>query len=433
MKITRRRFLRNSAITAVGLSFSSPLLDLPAFAAGRRAASSRRAASRLASGDKVVVALNLFGGNDGLNALVPISQYDRYTELRPRIAIPRERLLTLQNAPDLALNPAMSGLHALYGEGKVAVLPGVGAPHDAYGLFDHEASQYLFQTGDVTGSATVEVPSGWVGRWLDSVDEGEVAPGINFGGGGLVLRGRQREALSIESIESFQVNPGFDREARAAAYVDIMNMTATAGGVAERNRQLRNQVIHQSEIVRERTAGYEPSVEYPVDNYLADSLRESAMLIAAGIGVRALSVGFDGFDTHAGQNDGASETELGYHDYLLHSISEAITAFYRDLAAHGLAENVLLYVVSEFGRRPEENNDRGTDHGLGSVAFVVGDAVRGGVYGDHPSLAEEDLVLDGNVDAPTDFRSLYASILSGFLDVDPVPVLGSSFPILDFV
>ena len=186
MKITRRRFLRNSAITAVGLSFSSPLLDLPAFAAGRRAASSRRAASRLASGDKVVVALNLFGGNDGLNALVPISQYDRYTELRPRIAIPRERLLTLQNAPDLALNPAMSGLHALYGEGKVAVLPGVGAPHDAYGLFDHEASQYLFQTGDVTGSATVEVPSGWVGRWLDSVDEGEVAPGINFGGGGLV-------------------------------------------------------------------------------------------------------------------------------------------------------------------------------------------------------------------------------------------------------
>ena len=428
MKITRRRFLRNSAITAVGLSFSSPLLDLPAFASR-----ARRGASRLTSGDKVVVAVNLFGGNDGLNTLVPLSQYDRYRELRPKIGFERDRLLALQNAPDLALNPAMSSLHQLYGEGKVAILPGVGAPHDAYGLFDHEASQYLFQTGDVTGSATVDVPSGWVGRWLDSVDEGEVAPGINFGGGNLVLRGRQREALSIDSIESFQVSPGFDGEARAAAYADIMAITASAGGVAERNRALRSQVIHQSEIVRERTAGYEPGVEYPVDNYLADSLRESAMLISAGLGVRALSVGFDGFDTHAGQNDGASETELGYHDYLLNSVSEAIAAFYRDLAAHGLSENVLVYVFSEFGRRPEENNDKGTDHGLGSVAFVVGDAVRGGVYGDHPSLAEADLVLDGNVDAPTDFRSLYASILAGFLGVDPAPILGGNFPVLSLI
>lgn len=424
-KIDRRQFLRNSAITAVGLSFSSPLFDLPAFAASRP-----RGASRAASGNKVVVAVNLFGGNDGLNTVVPLFEYERYKELRPTLAIPRENVLALPDATDLGLNPVLSGLHALYTRGKVAVLPGVGAPHHAYGLFDHEASQYLFQTGDISGSATVEVPSGWLGRWLDAVQEGTISPGINFGGGGLVLRGRQREALSIDSIESFQVSPGFDPEARAAAYADIMNVPATAGGVAERNRTLRKQMIEQSEIVRERTAGYTPAVEYPTDNYLADSLRQCAQLVSADLGVRALTVGFDGFDTHAGQSDGASSTELGYHDYLLASVGDAIAAFHADLEGHGLSQEVVTVVFSEFGRRPEENNDRGTDHGLGSVAFVVGDAVRGGVYGGHPSLQASALVLDGNVDAPTDFRSLYATVLGGYLGVDPEPILGGAFPSL---
>ena len=433
MALTRRQFLRKSSITAVGLSFSSPLWEQAAFADARGRTVPRAGGSLARSGERAIVAVNLFGGNDGLNTVVPLFQYDRYKQLRPKIGLDRERVLALPDTPDLGLNPTMTGIRDLYAAGKVAILPGVGAPHDAYGLFDHEASQYLFQTGDVKGSATATLPSGWIGRWLDAVNEGAISAGVNFRGGELLLRGTQREALTIESIESFQIRPGFDAEARAAAYADIAGIAASAGGVAERNRQLRLQVLSQSQLVRERTAGYEPAAAYPTDNALGDSLRECAMLLGAGLGVRALSVGYDGFDTHARQNEGASNDEPGYHDYLVKAVSDAIAAFHADLAGHGISENVLVVVFSEFGRRPEENNDRGTDHGLGSVALVVGDAVKGGVYGDHPSLEEEHLVLDGNVDATTDYRSVYATVLARHLDADPELVLGRSFPLLSFL
>ncbi len=429
MAITRRNFLRRSAITAVGLSFASPLLQTSAFGSLRQG----RGGSKLNLSNKVIVAVNLFGGNDGMNTVIPMNQYSRYYQLRPTIHIPTDRTLVLPNAPDYAFNPGMTALHALYGQGKVAVINGVGAPPDAYGLFDHEASQYMFQSSDITGSASATVPSGWIGRYLDNVQEGIVTPGVNLGGGELLLRGVEREALSIGSIDQFQVQPGFDGEARIAAYNDIMAVPASAGGVAERNRMLRESAIEQSAIVRERTAGYTPSVEYPADNYLGDSLRQCAQLLSADLGVRALGVGYDGYDTHASQEDGANETQLGYHSVLMKDVSDAIGAFQADLVGHGLAQDVILLVFSEFGRRPEENNDAGTDHGYGSVGFVVGETVHGGVYGEYPNLNEDRLVLDGNVDVTTDFRSVYAEVLGEFIGIDPVPVLGGTFPALGFL
>lgn len=426
MAITRRNFLRKGAITAVGLSFASPLLQSGAFGAVRQG----RGGSKLALGNKVIVTINLFGGNDGMNTVIPLDQFSRYYALRPTIHIPSEQALVLANAPDYALNPGMTALHALYGQGKVAVVNGVGAPPEAYGLFDHEASQYMFQSSDITGAASATVPSGWVGRYLDNVQEGIVTPGVNFGGGELLLRGVTREALTLSSIDQFQVQPGFDGEARSQAYVDIMSIPATAGGVAERNRQLREAAIEQSEIVRERTGNYTPAVEYPADNSLGDALRQCAQLITADLGVRALAVGYDGYDTHASQEDGRTDTELGYHSYLMKNVSDAIAAFQADLTAHAVSQDVLMLVFSEFGRRPEENNDAGTDHGYGSVGFVIGDAVHGGVYGAYPNLNEEALVLDGNVDVTTDFRSVYAEVLGEFLGVDPEPVLGGNFPAL---
>jgi uncharacterized protein (DUF1501 family) len=149
--------------------------------------------------------------------------------------------------------------------------------------------------------------------------------------------------------------------------------------------------------------------------------------VAADLGVKALSVGTDGYDTHASQNDG------NYHNDLLLGVSEAVVAFHDDLAAHGLGEKVVLVVFSEFGRRPEQNNDIGTDHGFGSVAFVVGESVRGGLYGEHPSIEESAFVLDGNVDVTTDFRAVYATILDKHLGADPVEVLGEEFSPLGFL
>lgn len=426
MAIDRRQFLRRSAITAVGVSFGSPLLERVAWGRPGRGA-------KTASNDKVIVTLNLFGGNDGMNTVIPIDQYDRYRELRPHLGIDREITLGLPNAPDFALNPGMTAVRDLYAQGRVAVILGVGVPPDSRALFDHEGAQYEFQTADVTHAADTTTPTGWLGRWLDTVNEGTVSPGIDFGGGTLVMTGHQREALTITSIDQFQVQPGFDSDARIAAYDDIQNIPHTASGVGERNRQVRLASIQQSSVVRNATADYQPAVEYPQDNYLAETLQQTAKLITADLGVRGIAVGTDGYDTHAAQNDGASATDLGYHDFLLNTWSEAVSAFYADLVAHGQADRVVLLTISEFGRRPEENNDQGTDHGYGSVMFAVGNPVHGGVYGSYPSLAEDRLVFDGNVDVTTDFRRVYATVLGNYLGADPAPVLGGSFDPLGFL
>jgi uncharacterized protein (DUF1501 family) len=426
MAITRRQFLRRSAITAVGLNFGSPLLERIAWGAPRRGA-------KTASTDRVVVTINLFGGNDGLNTVVPLGQYDRYRELRPKLGLDRDVVLPLQNAPDIGLNPGMTALASLYAAGKVAVIVGAGAPQDAEGLFDHEASQYDFQSADITHAADTTQPTGWLGRYLDSVAEGSVSPGIDFGGGSLVVSGHEREALTITSIDQFQVQPGFDSDARLAAYTDIQRIPHTASGVGERNRQVRLTAIEQSQIVRDATADYQPAVTYPDDNYLGDTLQQTAKLITADLGVRAIAVGTDGYDTHAAQNDGAGNGQLGYHDFLLNTVSEAVSAFYQDLAGHGVADRVVILTFSEFGRRPEENNDVGTDHGYGSVMFAVGNPVRGGVYGEYPSLDDDKLVLDGNLDTSVDFRQVYATVLANYLGADPSPVLGGNFDVLGFL
>jgi uncharacterized protein (DUF1501 family) len=184
--------------------------------------------------------------------------------------------------------------------------------------------------------------------------------------------------------------------------------------------------LAQSAAIRSATAGYSPLVTYP-DTSLAWNLQQCARIIYGDLGVRALGVGIGGFDTHGEQNDG------GYHDDLLREMSDAIGAFYNDLAAHGLSDRVLILTISEFGRTPYENGARGSDHGYGSVFFAVGDAVNGGIYGDYPGLGSTWLVFGDLLDVTTDFRSVYGTAFANFLGVDPVPLVGGSFPLLGFV
>jgi uncharacterized protein (DUF1501 family) len=429
MKISRRTFLGQSAITAVGLGFASPLVA--AARAGGRGA--RGAGSR-----RTIVVVNLQGGNDGLNTLVPLRQFDRYRSIRPTLALKRDRLVGLPGAEDFALNPFMTALGDLYAAGRVAVVAGFGPPADAVGLFDHFQAQSMVQTGNVEEPIG---PTGWIGRYLDVAGEGLVSPAVNLGGGYLVLTGdaalraagTRREVLTIRAVDDIGVTLPEDSAALHAAFERIQRVPARAGA-AEYGRRVREQLVDQAAIIHDRTAGYEPAVDYPTENEnpVAFSLGQCARLVAADIGVRALTVGYLGFDTHAAQNDGAEGNEPGNHDFLLESVSDGLGLFYRDLDAHGLGGDVVTLVMSEFGRRPAENAARGTDHGLGSVAFVVGGGVRGGVYGEYPSLAPERLVLDGNLDATTDLRSVFATILAGFFDQDPAPVLGVDPPRLGF-
>jgi uncharacterized protein (DUF1501 family) len=414
MAETRRQFIKRAACGAVGLTVLEPLLAKGAGAA------------LAAAGDKCLVVVNFFGGNDGLNTVVPLTEYNRYRQMRPTLGHARASLLPLTGQPDFGLNPGMTGIQSLFNQGKVAILNGVGVPREATGLFDHSAQQFEFQTCDIVRNNTFVPPTGWLGRYLDGVSGGLVAPGIDMGGGKLMLTGATFDPLTINSIDELQLQVSFDEEDRLAAYADIMGIPHPASQVGEKNRVLRVDGLAQSDAIRTATASYAPAVTYP-DTSLAQSLQQCARILYGDLGVRALGVGIGGFDTHGEQNDG------GYHDDLLKEASDAIAAFYADLRAHGLSSRVLILTISEFGRTPFENGARGTDHGFGSVSFAIGDAVRGGLYGDYPHLGDQWLAFGDLLDVTTDFRSVYATAFGSFMNVDPVPLVGGSFPTLGFL
>jgi uncharacterized protein (DUF1501 family) len=422
MDTTRRELLRAGALSALGLGLSGPLEAL--------AAASPRGRS---AGDPVVVVVTLNGGNDGLNTVVPLRQYGRYREMRPTLAWRREVLIPVHDYDfDFALNPGMRAIAGLFGRGKVAIVNGCSTPPTARGLFDHEASLVNCWTGELYGTAPAETPTGWLGRYLDAVEPDVLPAGFDLGSTPLVLTGARGVPLSLYGLSNFGVYPSVDSEARYAAYGRIQQAPAATGPGRE-GQALRRQIGDLTGVLAEIASTYRvaPGVTYP-PTYLAANLQDCAALILADRGVRALSVSLSGFDTHATQN----ETPPGgtpLHQGLLTIVSEAIAAFHEDLSRQGAGRRVLTLVVSEFGRRPFENADRGTDHGLAGPIFAIGDAVRGGVYGDHPDLRDEYLVLGGNLDLRVDFRSVYATVLAQHLGVDPGPILRGDFPLVEFL
>ncbi len=231
--------------------------------------------------------------------------------------------------------------------------------------------------------------------------------------------------MTITTFDAFGLNLQFDALERRKIYRKVQQIRIPNSNVAEVNRRLRVQSLIESDTIRKRTANYVALATYPDDSLLAGQLYQCAQLIWADLGVRAFSVGFGDFDTHYGQ--------VGIHDRLLKDLSDSVAAFYNDLNAHGLSDRVLILTISEFGRRANENSDVGTDHGFASVAFAIGDPVKGGVYRAYPDLAPSKLVLYGKLHASTDFRSVYATTAAEFLDSDPVPLVGGKFPQLGFL
>lgn len=447
-KIDRRGFLKGGVLAAASLGFGSRLVAEAmdgSSGGGARAGSGRghavgsgssaigsRSARATTAGARVVVIVNLFGGNDGLNTVIPLAQseYDRYRHLRPTLRYDRDEILPLSGQPDFGLNRAMGAFQGLFNQGKLAIVNGVGVPETASELFSHEAGQYEFQSCDIERSVVSGPPSGWLGRFLDDVEAGPVTPGIDLGGGRLMLSGAHHVPVTINSVRRFQLQvSGADRSRRRAAYQDLMGHALQEGGVGERARAFRVQAIEESDVIQAATAGYVPSVTYP-DTYLGFHLSECARILYGNVGTRALAVGADGFDTHSDQNAKGGQPQ-GYHETLLGDVSDSIAAFYTDLVNQGLSSGVLILTISEFGRRALENGDKGTDHGFGSVGFALGDSVNGGIYGNYPSL--NSLVLDGNQATTTDFRSVYASIAANHLNVDPDPIVGGSYPLVPFV
>ncbi len=427
MATTRREFLRAGALGALGCSVLGSV---------ERAAAAliRPTSAGLTAPDTgtVLVTVNLFGGNDGLSTVVPLRQYQRYRQLRPCIGIGRQRLLPLKGyEQDFAFNPGMRALNDLFRQGKMAVINAVGCPPDAQGLFDHEASQQNFLTATTYGTAPPVAPSGWLGRYLDRVTPGALPAGIDFSSAPLLLSGESYFPLSLYSINGFGVFPSSDFEARYDAYTRLQGQSAQPG-VGERNRQLRQQVVALGGELQRISDEYRVSngVLYP-PTYLAAALRDCAALIAANRGVRVLAVGESGFDTHADQQAVSDGTPV--HEGLWITVAEAVSAFSADVKGHGFGDKVVVLIFTEFGRRPQENNDNGTDHGFAGPVFAIGDAVKGGVYGDYSDLREPYLVLDENLDVKLDFRTVYATLLSRHLGIDPGPILGGDFGTLGFL
>ena len=225
MAINRREFLKTSA-TAVGLGLTGAWLN--------PIAEAKKIAAPDAS-QRVMVVINLFGGNDGLNTVIPLEQYDRYRTLRPTLAVDRAQALSLPNSGDLAFHPRMQPLHDLYTQNKVAIINSVGVPNNARGLFDHAAGQYEFQSCDIQYD-TSKKPSGWLGRFLDRVPEQQISPGVDLGGGKLILTGEKRTPVSISTLEEFQLKYSFDETNRKNSYTSIMKSPYNSSVVAETNR-----------------------------------------------------------------------------------------------------------------------------------------------------------------------------------------------------
>jgi uncharacterized protein (DUF1501 family) len=450
MKLTRRDFVKYGALAAAGMSLQNPIAQ-----AAAKKAKQALAPSIPNAGEKVVVVINLFGGNDGLNTVIPTTtpgQYDDYLALRPLsgIGFDLSELAATNLDGSFALRPEMMPFKQLWDTGNLAVINGVGIPANARHKYDHNAQQNTFQSCDITGSV-LSVPTGWMGRYCDGAPLGQIPPGIDLGGGRLMVSGNVRQPVSIYSLNDFTLKITADaaeKAIRRSTYEAIMNTPVPEGGVGEQERLYRKDALAQSDAIFAAIADY-PTPPYgdPASPYRNTSfhrqLQEAAKLIYADIGAQCIALGIGGFDSHGDQE--ADVNGLPYHGYLWDRVTSGVKALFDDLVTFlepvrpGISDRVMIVTISEFGRTPWQNTDLGTDHGIASSAFVVGTTnnVNAGIYGTYPGLKEGDWGNEQGLITTVDFRSVYATIAANFLGVDPESIVDPNhqepdFPLLTF-
>lgn len=415
MSQTRREFLQS-------IAGASSLLSLAPTVPALVARTALAGADRRAGGDTVLVLIELSGGNDGLNTLVPYAD-DAYARARPTIRLPENRLHKIDS--HLGFHPRMQAFQRLYREGRLSVVQGVGYPNPEG---DHFAAMRNWHTAR-PHDATCQ--TGWAGRAIDRAypsDRGDVL-GTFVGPGNrpLALNSEKVPVPSFRSIDQWFLKklPGeggrTDREPRER----FLAQTAAASGnpLLDFVRRTTAETYADSRRIREVAETSRPA-KYPPMR-LAEKLRAIADLIEAGTGIRIFFTelggdGFGGFDNHANQ--------IGNHCALLEQLAESLAALVDDLAGRKLLDRVLVATFSEFGRTVKENGRRGTDHGAAAPMFLAGGRLRGGLVGSHPNL--EDLQNNG-LRYHTDFRRVYATLLDRWLGFPSEPVLGERFAPLE--
>jgi len=369
--------------------------------------------------DPILVVIQLTGGNDYLNTVIPYGD-PRYYDNRTSVAVPQDQVLPIDD--HFGFNPALAPIKDMYDQGKVALINGVGYPTPNR---SHFRSMDIWHTCEPDKIGT----EGWLGRVIRDLDprSENVLTGVNFGRGlprALALTGVP--VASVAVLETYGVLTGITGEPERSEALDVFaRMYAPSlgsGPVMEYLGQTGLDALKGADILKTAPAKYASSVEY-ADTSIGRNLLGISKVLHANLGTRIFYTQHSGYDTHASQGP--------VHPRLWTELSQAITDFYADLREHDTADNVLMFVFTEFGRRVKDNGS-GTDHGSGGLALVIGDPVQGGMYSEYPSLREEDL-LEGDLHFNIDYRGIYGTILEDWLGLDPVPVVGGSFEQLDFV
>jgi len=410
--MTRKEFL-TKGLTIVAAGATAPMF-LTRTALALRNPWDQAPAGSASGGSEgpILVVVQMGGGNDGLNTIVPFA-HDDYYQARPRLAVPRQTVLHATD--ELGFHPGLKPLKALYDEGRLAVVQGVGYPNPNR---SHFRSMEIWHTADPSGTGP---RTGWLGRLFDSEcpDCGPTA-GIAMLGTEmpLAMQGGSGKAVVLESPEAFAFHPvqgGGPQEAEA--YRRLMQPIPGAEPMVDFLTHTAMDAILASDDIRKVTG--RPRAEdgvYPADPF-SQKLRLVSDLISAGAPTRVYYVGLGGFDTHAAQ--------AGRHDGLMEQLGAGLGAFAGDLVQKGLQDRVLVMTFSEFGRRVAENASGGTDHGAAAPMFLIGPQVVPGIHGAHPSLVDLD---QGDLRFGVDFRSVYATVLEQWMAIPSPAILGARFP-----
>jgi uncharacterized protein (DUF1501 family) len=369
--------------------------------------------------DRVLVVVQLGGGNDGLNTVIPYSSR-QYYRLRPGLAVPapgdgsgQQAAIKLDDGRGTGLHPSLGGFKELIDDGVASIVQGVGYPNPNR---SHFTSMDIWHTADTNAKGY-----GWIGRYFDNtcpgtpVPEGAVAIGRDSP---LAMQGGIQKPVNFESADLFRWL-GEDLHPALEKPYEQINRAGTLSTVdpdGQLGFLMRTALDAQVSSDRIRAAVARPALTRYPGGSLARQLRIVGAMIRDGMATRVYYVTLSGFDTHANQ--------AGQHAGLLRQLGDGLNAFYKDLKAQGNSGRVLVMVFSEFGRRVGQNASGGTDHGTAAPMYFVGDMLRPGLLGDHPSLTELD---QGDLRFTVDFRSVYAAILEDWMGAPSARILGRAY------
>lgn len=406
--MNRRNFLRNTVPAAVTLPAFLNGFSLTAFGSdpqNRLAQLFREAATN----DHILVLVQLAGGNDGLNMVVPLDMYANYYNARPNVAIQQSRVLRLDGTDRSGLHPAMTEMQNMFNNGKLSVVQSVGYSNQN---FSHFRSTDIWMTGDTSNDRLTREKRGWLGRYLETEYPGypDAYPNAEM---------PDPLAIQISSIPTVVVQGSIF--SMGLSITDPENVYTFTNPFSDyplnsppANKELRFlRVVSEktkiySDIIRSAYLSSSNMATYP-ENGLAHQLQIVARLIRGGLKTRVYTVTVGGFDTHKRQVN-ASDTSTGMHARLMKDLSSSIDAFQRDMELMGLDDRVLGMTFSEFGRRIKSNASLGTDHGAAAPLILFGKHVKKGVLGTSPNIPA-DIEVVNNVPFQYDFRSVYASVL----------------------